>query len=650
MRSFFHQNRTITMYNEKKTSTVIAIRPAVFENESLVAVFMPNQANWIDLIRQVPKSRWSPSHGCWHFPKTKENWTLFQKLFEVFDWHVQKEAPPLSIPASEMMPLPPLNRKDVPNVEHTVYVLPTKTLPPSPVLATLEVSQTLPNSTSPTNPTNQTTIATPTPKIPFQIEKVSYGGQKLMGIPILSSDLESREKIKTVNGRIWHPQESMWLLPCTQPIFEQLKTLFGDKLQKPPIKDFRIIDPPQSSPRLSVKTNDATQEVAPQKMREAAAAFQRQTDKITIHRHPFNVNHLCLDLPPMLVNSHIATVKNLHGRRWNNDLMVWELPYTKITIRFLEKYFPTELIWTFQRDTNIPERTAFAEDPSVKNDVMPARYEAAVTALEQTLMLKRYSWQTIKNYKSCFRAFIKHYNDIKPSALTRQQIDDYIVFLIKNKNISESHQNQILSAIKMFYAEVVHQEDKVQNLLRPKRPQKLPQFFLEDEIKRLLDACDNIKHKLCLTLVYSAGLRLSELINLKITDLQPSEHRLFVRTGKGKKDRCTVLSDKVIPLLNEYLTLYQPVEWLIEGQTGGQYSPRSVQALFTDAKIKAKVNPLGTVHTLRHSFATHLVERGVALNYVQDLLGHESIDTTSVYLHLTQAGKDKIKSPLDYIL
>ena len=148
-------------------------------------------------------------------------------------------------------------------------------------------------------------------------------------------------------------------------------------------------------------------------------------------------------------------------------------------------------------------------------------------------------------------------------------------------------------------------------------------------------------------LIYSAGLRLGELTKLRLTDIQADEHRIFVRDGKGKKDRCTILAGKTETLLRSYLAFYRPVHWLFEGADGGAYSDRSVQAIFTKAKERSKINPLATVHTLRHSFATHLLEKGVDLRYIQDLLGHESSKTTEIYTHITKKSWDKIKSPLD---
>lgn len=373
--------------------------------------------------------------------------------------------------------------------------------------------------------------------------------------------------------------------------------------------------------------------------------------KITLEIHPQKKGWLRLHLPYALVPSYLEAVKNIHGRRWDAENKVWELPYTRLTLRFVEQYLKEVAEIAFTPALDIPETLSVSNKAVPRyappKEVIPARYEQAVTAMEQVLMLKRYSFRTIKTYKYSFRQFIRYYDDIKPSQINRRQIDDYVASLIKEKHISESHQNQILSAIKMFYAEVVGQEAKVRNIIRPKRPHKLPHVMSEEEVSALFRAAENIKHRCMLMLIYSAGLRLGELLNLRLNDVQAAQRRLFVHAGKGKKDRYTLLSDRALEALRAYYKLYRPVEWVFEGQYGGKYSERSVQNVFTRAKLKAGINPYATVHTLRHSFATHLLEKGVDLRYIQELLGHESSKTTEIYTHITKKGMDKIKSPLD---
>jgi len=175
----------------------------------------------------------------------------------------------------------------------------------------------------------------------------------------------------------------------------------------------------------------------------------------------------------------------------------------------------------------------------------------------------------------------------------------------------------------------------------------LPFAILLIYLIALLRCVDNPKHRCLLLLIYSGGLRLGEVIRLRLPDLQPEKNRLFVRGGKGNKDRCTILSGKAWHHLQNYLEVYQPVDWVFEGPQGGQYSERSVQQVFTRAMLRAMINPDATVHTLRHSFATHLLERGVDLRYIQELLGHASAKTTEIYTHITKKGWEKIQSPLD---
>ncbi|MFZ2897304.1 MAG: tyrosine-type recombinase/integrase [Saprospiraceae bacterium] len=382
---------------------------------------------------------------------------------------------------------------------------------------------------------------------------------------------------------------------------------------------------------------------------ECCAIFEEAGTCIVISKHPVKEAWLRLYLPYSLVPEYLQVVKNIHGRRWDAEEKCWEIPYTKLSLRFIEQYLKNVVQLDFKPDSAIPDTMASPLQPlpPVAKKPPPARYEAAVTALEQCLTLKRYSWRTVKTYKNCFRQFIRYYDDIKPSQITRKQIDDYILYLIREKRLSESHQNQILSAVKMFYGEVLGQESKVQSLLRPKKAQKLPQVLTEEEVSRLLRSSDNLKHRCILMLIYSAGLRLGEAVNLRIADLQPQSRRLFIRGGKGKKDRFTILSEKAWNKLKEYMVVYRPVEWVFEGQTGGRYSDRSIQALFTRAKQKSMINPYATVHTLRHSFATHLMEKGIDLRYIQELLGHESSKTTEIYTHITRRGWEKLRSPLD---
>ena len=168
-----------------------------------------------------------------------------------------------------------------------------------------------------------------------------------------------------------------------------------------------------------------------------------------------------------------------------------------------------------------------------------------------------------------------------------------------------------------------------------------------NDISKILEATKNLKHKTILLLIYSAGLRLNELLELRIGDIDSEAMRIHIRFGKGKKDRYVMLSENVLELLREYYKVYKPNDYLIEGQNGGKYSPKSVQSVFKKSLQKSVVNKRATVHTLRHSFATHLLDDGTDIRYIQELLGHKRLETTQIYTHVSSHSINKIKSPAD---
>ena len=190
-------------------------------------------------------------------------------------------------------------------------------------------------------------------------------------------------------------------------------------------------------------------------------------------------------------------------------------------------------------------------------------------------------------------------------------------------------------------------EVKLEKVERPEKPHQLPGVLSKEEVKRKLAATDNLKHRCLLQLLYAGGLRISEVINLKLTNVQSGRNLLLIRGGKGKKDRTTLLSQKLLESLRAYYKEYRPKAWLFEGQFGGQYTTDSIRHVFNACVEKAGVKTRATPHTLRHNFATHLLEKGTDLRYIQTLLGHRSSKTTEIYTHITTHALEKITSPLD---
>ena len=345
-------------------------------------------------------------------------------------------------------------------------------------------------------------------------------------------------------------------------------------------------------------------------------------------------------------------VKRIPGRTWNSYEKVWLVPYVKYSFRYLKEIFGNRLVIEMNINPNIPEyfsTTQQQSKPSKKQltKILNQKQQIAITTLEEKMIIERMSWRTIKTYKTHLKGLFLYYPKTLPSQISAEQLRKYMLHRIKKDNIAERTQLQIMNAFAAFYKRLLNQEDKLSLLKRPKKVKDLPNVFSKKEVERLLSNIRNIKHKALLMLVYSSGLRKSEVKNLRKDDILFDRNSIFVKCSKGKKDRYVILADKAAEFLKLYLTQYNPKYWLFEGQHGGQYSETSIQSIFVQAKQKATVNPYVTLHGLRHSFATHLVENNVPLHVIKDLLGHQSLETTQVYLHISDKMRKDIKSPLD---
>lgn len=267
--------------------------------------------------------------------------------------------------------------------------------------------------------------------------------------------------------------------------------------------------------------------------------------------------------------------------------------------------------------------------------------------LLQEMQFRNYSPRTIESYLSCLSKLSRHYGQC-PSKISIDQVKSYLHYYVTSKQASVSFVNQTISVVKLLYVSILKRDWDPMTIARPRREKRLPVVLSKEEINRVLEATINLKHRCILMLAYSSGLRIGEIINLKVHDIDSSRMQVRVCRGKGKKDRYTILSGSTLALLRRYYTYYRPRYWLIEGPTFKQYSTTSIQKIFKKSCEKINLNKDVYFHCLRHSFATHLLEQGVSIQILQHLLGHSNPRTTCVYLHVQQYSLDKVTSPLDY--
>ncbi len=268
----------------------------------------------------------------------------------------------------------------------------------------------------------------------------------------------------------------------------------------------------------------------------------------------------------------------------------------------------------------------------------------------QTLILKGYSQTTIRTYRNEFSIFLQTLQKVNANTLTTPRVKDYLAYCFYELKLTESTVHSRMNALKFYYEQVLNKEKFFWEIPRPKKRLILPKVISEEKIVKYLFAVENLKHRTILLLAYSAGLRVSEVVGLKLTDIDSDRMQIFVKSGKGKKDRIVPLSKTILLLLRGYYNEYKPVQWLFEGQIKGEsYSVRSAQIIFKNACAELLLPANIGFHSLRHSYATHLLDSGTDVKYIQSLLGHNDIKTTLRYLHVTNKDLGKIESPLDRI-
>ncbi len=335
-------------------------------------------------------------------------------------------------------------------------------------------------------------------------------------------------------------------------------------------------------------------------------------------------------------------INSLPYKSWNRSGKWWSVPYADKYLQEIRNVAAQEKLRVIYEEEEIDHTKKNRQSRADIKNYRPCPEEYILKLQEL-----RYSEQTIRAYKPKFEEFINYYNELEIDQIDEARITKFLQYLVNERKVSISAQNQSINAIKFYFEKVRKGERKIYYVDRPRTEKILPDVLSEEEVRRLLNAVSNIKHKCILMLIYSAGLRLSEVVDIKMEHIDSDRMQVKVVDAKGKKDRYSLLSPKFLKLARTYYAQYRPTKWLFEGLGQQRYSGRSVQSIVKSAVRKSGIKKRVTVHTLRHSFATHLLEKGVDLRYIQSLLGHASSKTTEIYTHITPKGFDQIESPLD---
>ncbi|GAA4277319.1 site-specific tyrosine recombinase/integron integrase [Aquimarina mytili] len=344
-----------------------------------------------------------------------------------------------------------------------------------------------------------------------------------------------------------------------------------------------------------------------------------------------------------------ALIKELPNPKWSREFGMVYIINTKENLDIIFNTFKG-IAWIngsfFFKDRMINTNNPSIDITWFERRRTESNYRICPHSYLQKLILKRYSNNTIKSYVSAFEAFINYYKDHELLDINEQDIRHYLQKLIQQGK-SNSYINQAVNSIKFYYEIVLGMPNRFYMIERPRKQQKLPQVLSKEEILELINNTNNIKHRCIASLLYSAGLRRSELLHLKLTDIDSKRMLIRVENTKGNKDRYTLLSNTLLKDLRTYYKRWKPKEYLFEGPKGGPYSGSSVKEIVVRAAKKSGISKKVTPHILRHSFATHLLENGTDLRYIQSLLGHSSSKTTELYTHVAVNNFRMIKNPLD---
>lgn len=533
----------------------------------------------------------------------------------------------------------------------------------------------------------------------MKAERTQHRGKDQIKL-VFGFDNEIKAKVKTIDGAAWSKTHGAWLVPGSVENMAILKVLFPSlkwkeetlktkepedemvKTEKKDMDDRNKIKIEVIGKKIFLKMPKNQADIAfvrtlkysrwvpdnyvweisnyPGNLDLIKDHFNERIDELTIHeKTDFKTDNKTIELSP----NDLLVIKTKTGRlkiifKYNLEFMNflkrypyhnWDSKNKWWTIPYSEKYLAEIKQFAEERDYKlIVEEEPQGEQGAKRITTFDvANYRKCPKEMRLKLQEIRYSERTIKVYCSAFEEFINFHHRYEINKIDEQKVIEFLRYLVMERKVSTSYQNQSINAIKFYYEKVLSGQRKFYFIDRPKKEKTLPTVLNEEEVIRLFAHVKNIKHKCILMLAYSAGLRLGEIVRLRLADIDRERMQIRVVQSKGKKDRYAKLAVKFLKVYDEYLAEYQPKEHLFEGAKGGEYSPNSIQNIIKAVSNRAGIEKKVTMHTLRHTYATHSLENGVDLRYIQSMMGHESSRTTEIYTHVTTKGFDQIRSPLD---
>ncbi len=442
---------------------------------------------------------------------------------------------------------------------------------------------------------------------------------------------ENNQKIRNIPGRTFSGSLGCWHVPDNETSYRMLRQLFGDQLIE------------KKSGENPAGKMEAGTETPEQKQKEPGTTgtgsvrlvVDEKWIRVYLAGNPDDIKYL----------------KQIRYCHWNAKERAWVAPRFGKNLAPLRQFFE-DRISAFEVKENAAQGQTGAESgnrPRPAGIVFPVN-EPFLRQAEEQMILKGMSKATRRTYLNELGRFLADIKQVPATDFTHERLRKYLAWCLDEIGLSENTIHSRMNAMKFFYEQVLKREKLFYEIPRPKKPFLLPKLLNEDELGRLFEALENKKHKAILFTVYSSGLRVSEVVNLKIADIDSGRMQIHIRGAKGKKDRYVNLSPLLLDILREYIKANQPKpkEYLFESeQTGTAYPTRTVQQIFANAKAKARILKEVGIHSLRHSFATHLLDKGTDIRYIKELLGHFNIKTTERYLHVSKQQLVNIESPLD---